>query len=130
MVKVVKREKKAVGRPPLGPFVGKRAVLNSRITQRTRQALEEAASVTGRSLSQEVEIRLEHSFIDPMRTLEDREMATNIRCMSEQLHTIDRCMERIETAVRSTNFAGVGGARRWTRLLDWWRKTDSKHGKI
>ena len=51
------------GRPPLGPDEGKRSVLNARITTRLRANLEMAAAETGRSLSQEIEFRLEQSFL-------------------------------------------------------------------
>ncbi len=44
------------------PSKDKRPVLTTRITQKTRDLLEEAVLVSGRSLSQEIEIRLEKSF--------------------------------------------------------------------
>ena len=52
------------GRRPLGPDEGKRSVLNARITTSLRAKLEMAAAETGRSLSQEIELRLEDSFRD------------------------------------------------------------------
>jgi predicted HicB family RNase H-like nuclease len=50
------------GRKPQGEFKGKASMLCTRITPETRMALEMAAKESGRSLSQEVEIRLEYSF--------------------------------------------------------------------
>ena len=53
------------GRPgprPRGPFADKRKTLTTRITENTRLRLEEAAAETGRSLSQEIELRLHSSF--------------------------------------------------------------------
>lgn len=49
------------GRPPLGPKSGKGATLATRITAETRQALDEEASRTGRSISQVVEIWLDEA---------------------------------------------------------------------
>ncbi len=51
-----------VGRRPQGEFAGKRAVLSTRITQDLRDRLEHAKKESGRSLSQEIELRLEQSF--------------------------------------------------------------------
>jgi hypothetical protein len=50
------------GPAPKGPFQGKRATLTTRITDETRRKLEAASEDTGRSLSQEIEFRLEQSF--------------------------------------------------------------------
>jgi hypothetical protein len=43
---------------------GKRHPLNMRTTKETRERLEAAASTNGRSLAQEVEVRLERSFTE------------------------------------------------------------------
>jgi hypothetical protein len=43
---------------------GKRHPLNMRTTKETRERLEAAASANGRSLAQEVEVRLERSFAE------------------------------------------------------------------
>ena len=53
-----------LGRPPKGPYEDKRKTLSTRITSNLRTRLEEAAEETGRSLSQEIEFRLEQSFKD------------------------------------------------------------------
>jgi len=50
------------GPRPQGPFEDKRKNLTTRITEKTRSMLEAAASGTGRSLSQEIEFRLEQSL--------------------------------------------------------------------
>jgi hypothetical protein len=60
-VAAVKR-KPGGGRKPRGEYSGKSAVFSTRITPETRSKLEEAATKSGRSLSQEVERRLEDSF--------------------------------------------------------------------
>lgn len=50
------------GPKPQGPFEDKRRTLSTRITEETRSRLDDAARVSGRSLSQEIEFRLEQSF--------------------------------------------------------------------
>src|SRR5215831_11735233 len=50
------------GRKPRGEFHGKTAMLTTRITPGTRAALDRAVQKSGRSLSQEVERRLDASF--------------------------------------------------------------------
>lgn len=50
------------GRKPKGEFSGKGAWMSTRITQETRDKLEAAAKESGRSLSQEIERRLDDSF--------------------------------------------------------------------
>jgi TraY domain len=54
--------KRRPGPRPKGPFEDKRRTLTTRITDATRQRLEEARAATGRSLSQEIEFRLDGSF--------------------------------------------------------------------
>ena len=62
MARKAKRITPRRGRPPLARDKGKRAVLNARVTKKIRQRLETSASARGRSLSQEIEFRLERSF--------------------------------------------------------------------
>ncbi len=50
------------GRPPRGPYANKRKTLSTRITSTLRTRLDEAADQADRSLSQEIELRLEQSF--------------------------------------------------------------------
>ena len=59
------------GRPPLAETEGKRSVLNARVTRETRQRLQEAAANSGRSLSQEIEFRLERTFAQDDARYED-----------------------------------------------------------
>ena len=54
--------KKRIGRPTKKPKPGERVPLGLRITPRMKSKLEEAATKKGRSLSQEVEMRLEMSL--------------------------------------------------------------------
>jgi hypothetical protein len=50
------------GPKPRGPYEGKRETITTRITPGTRQKLDQAAEAADRSLSQEIELRLERSF--------------------------------------------------------------------
>lgn len=50
------------GRPAKGPFQNKSRTLSTRITKETREQLEKGAKKSGRSLSQEIEFRLDQSF--------------------------------------------------------------------
>ena len=52
------------GRPPRGEYVDKRKTLSTRITSDLRDRLDKSADESGRSLSQEIEFRLEQSFRD------------------------------------------------------------------
>jgi hypothetical protein len=54
--------KKRMGRPTKAPVEGERVSLGLRVTADIKRRLEEAAVKKGRSLSQESEFRLEHSF--------------------------------------------------------------------
>jgi hypothetical protein len=58
----MERERKRRGPQPRGEFEDKRRTLTTRITDITRQRLEAASRTNGRSLSQEIEWRLERSF--------------------------------------------------------------------
>ena len=55
-------KKRGPGRPARGPYTDKRKTLTTRITADMREALEDAAKKADRSLSQEIELRLEQSF--------------------------------------------------------------------
>ncbi len=57
------------GPRPRGPFEDKRRTLTTRITDGTRDRLDTAAAAAGRSLSQEIEMRLEQSFRDEDRAV-------------------------------------------------------------
>lgn len=61
---MVKRRARGGGRKPKGDITGKSAVFSTRIRPETRAALERAARESGRSLSQEIEKRLEYGLVD------------------------------------------------------------------
>ena len=52
------------GRPPIKSGKPKRASFNTRLRDETKRGLEAAAEASGRSLSEEIEFRLEQSFRD------------------------------------------------------------------
>jgi hypothetical protein len=66
----MKAEGKRRGRPPLEPGKAKRAAFNARLRPALKLALETAARQQGRSLSEEIEFRLERS-LDQERHLAD-----------------------------------------------------------
>ena len=55
-------DRKKPGPQPRGPYSDKRKTLSTRITVETRRQLDKAAKDSGRSLAQEVELRLDRSF--------------------------------------------------------------------
>ena len=59
------------GRKPMGEFRGKTETLTTRITAAVRSGLEREAARNGRSLSQEVETRLEASLQAPQKLLDE-----------------------------------------------------------
>ena len=69
-------EKKKPGPKPKGPFKDRSAVLTTRLSQETRDALEEAAEKSGRSLGQEAEFRIMNSLISEKRALENTKEIT------------------------------------------------------
>jgi hypothetical protein len=59
---VAKLKKKRIGRPTKPPKEGQRVPLGLRVTAAVKRGLEAAAIKSGRSISQEAELRLEHSL--------------------------------------------------------------------
>lgn len=65
--------KRGRGRPPLDPDKAKREPISFRTTRELRDKLDNAADNSGRSLAQEVECRLQQSFVQEQRVQEIRE---------------------------------------------------------
>jgi hypothetical protein len=80
------------GRKPRGEFKGKTATLTTRITPTTRGALESAARKSDRSLSQEVEYRLDQSL------LKNRDRRGDILALAEAIAMLLQCVERATKA--------------------------------
>jgi len=87
---MAKKRAPGAGRKPRGEFQGKSAVLTTRITPETRTDLDRAAKRSGRSLSQEVEVRL-RSSIEKVRSI-DR--SRHIRALGEAVMLVARYIER------------------------------------
>jgi Arc-like DNA binding domain len=66
MIVAMRKEQKTqrLGRPPLHDGASKRAQFNTRLRQEVKKRLEQAAASAGRSLSEEIEHRLEQSLRD------------------------------------------------------------------
>ncbi len=62
------------GPRPRGPYEGKRKTLTTRITEQTRNRLDDAARDADRSLSQEIEMRLEQSFLEDLGSESTRKL--------------------------------------------------------
>jgi hypothetical protein len=73
----------------VGPFKGKSATITTRIMPSTRVHLEEAAAASGRSLSQEIELRLRHS-VQP-----DDKRARHIKAAGELIRLAVEEVERL-----------------------------------
>jgi hypothetical protein len=77
------------GPSPKGEYVGKSSVFSTRIRPDLRKRLEQAAKLSGRSLSQEVEHRLRRSFIEDDKIADafgDRRTYRLMRMMADAIH--------------------------------------------
>src|SRR5690242_4365213 len=94
------------GPKPRGPFENKRLTLTTRITEDLRKKLEAAAEATGRSLSQEIELRLLESFTAAERlasieqfAAETMQFSRETRAANERMAaSADRAMTAAEQA--------------------------------
>lgn len=110
------------GPKPRGPFQNKRRTLTTKITESTRKSLEEAAAGTDRSLSQEIEFRLEQSFYD------DREYGgAQQRALFRTLAAVASIIEeRTGKSWIEDGWTAVAVNRAWRELIQEFRpKTDS-----
>jgi hypothetical protein len=103
------------GRPTLPEGKGKRQTLALRVTEERRKALEEAADRSGRSLSQELEIRLERSF-DEEAAYGGTEMAALFRTMAGAASVIRSRLGGKLWSRDAEAFIAVRAA--WLRILD------------
>jgi len=83
------------GRPPLPPGEGKRTPLTIRSTQALKEELVKAAKASGRSLAQEIELRLVRSLIED-------------HGKSEQEMRIDRFWQMFKTTVLTLSGQKLG----------------------
>ena len=106
-------------RAKLPPGEGKRTPLNMRTTRELRERLEREAADSGRSLAQEVEVRLERSFRDEDALIK----AFGGRKTYAVLRVMGSVAAQIQTRTGKTVAdwkTGVAIGRAWKRLiLDW-----------
>ena len=60
----MEKQRRRPGRPPRTPAPGERVPMSFRVTPEFKAKLDQAAKESGKSLAQEVEQRLERSFVD------------------------------------------------------------------
>jgi hypothetical protein len=85
---MARKRRPGAGRPPRGEFKEKRAAFMTRITTKTRTALDRAAAKSGRSLSQEAEFRLDGSFVA------ERRHRPGLRALAMAITMVAECIER------------------------------------
>ena len=85
---MAKKRAPGAGRKPRGDFTGKTATLTTRITAETRAAMERAAQKSGRSLSQEVERRLNDSVRN------ERNRRYDVRALAEAIAIVAEKVEK------------------------------------
>jgi hypothetical protein len=103
------------GRPALPKGAGKRHALGLRVTAECRKALEEAAASSGRSISQEIEFRLERS-LQQDAAFGGREMAGLFLMMSGAAALI--CARRGAKAWSSDSETFLAIRAAWRGLID------------
>lgn len=62
MAEIEEKPRKRTGRPPKAPEKGRRQNYTFRMSDETRDKVVESAAISGRSMSEELEWRVEHSF--------------------------------------------------------------------
>ena len=102
---MAKKRAPGAGRKPRGEFKGKSATLTTRVMPETRAAMERAAQKSGRSLSQEVERRLNDSVLN------ERNRRSDVRALAEAIAIVTEKVE-IATGKRWLQDAFTGDALR------------------
>ncbi len=110
-----KQSKTKMGRPPLSPGKRRGASMGFRPTPGIRGKLEEAAKANGRSMSQEVEHRLERSF--------EEDEARGGRNTNDVFKVMGAVAAHIQTRTGKTPAdwkTGLAIGRAWKRLITDW----------
>jgi hypothetical protein len=92
------------GRKPKGPIGSNGAWLQARITDELRANLEQAAAASGRSLSQEAQVRLKESFDLPAE-LQRHWGTAEVRALAQ---LVSRVVSSTHSAVGATPFQEAG----------------------
>ena len=106
----MQKKKRARGRPLLPPSKGKRNQLVFRVTNEMRARLEAAAEVSGRSLSHEMETRLERSFWEEDKTYESfggRDKHRLMKWLALSIHVAEGITEKSWRKDRKTALFAV-----------------------
>ena len=109
------KQTRRTGRPPSTPGQPKRSAFNTRLRAETKQRLEDEARIAGRSLSEEIEFRLEQSFRD--------EAAYGGRNTNDVLKVMGAVAAQIQTRTGKTAAdwkTGLAIGRAWKRLITDW----------
>ncbi len=118
-----KTKRKRPGRPPQGEYVDKRKTLSTRITSGLRDRLDKSADESGRSLSQEIEFRLEQSFRDEKalyREFGDKSLYMTMRWFALTLDEAQQITEKPWKKDEET--FGIAANALWTMLRKGLRK--------
>jgi len=107
--------KKRRGRPPLSPDEGKRYTLSLRVSEERRWELEQAAAESGRSISQELEMRIEQGARDT-RILGGPQMTNLFRMMAAAAQLIEARSKDKNWFSDYEVFISVREA--WRRIID------------
>jgi hypothetical protein len=87
---------KRIGRPTKPPVEGERVPLGLRVTAAAKRKLEEAAIKSGRSISQEAELRIERSFDDDrLASVEEQLKGWKLNQWTEQFDKLNQWMEQV-----------------------------------
>jgi hypothetical protein len=92
------------GRKPKGPIGGNAAWLQARITDDLRERLEQAAAASGRSLSQEAQVRLQESFDLPAE-LQKSWGSPEVRALAQ---LVSRVVRTVHGSVGASLFSEAG----------------------
>ncbi len=121
------KQTRRTGRPPSTPGQPKRSAFNTRLRAKIKKRLEFEAERAGRSLSEEIEIRLEQSFRDEDALIE----AFGGRHTDGVLKVMGSLAAHIQTRTGKSASddwkTGVAIGRAWKRLIhDWLPKPPAK----
>ncbi|QQN62126.1 TraY domain-containing protein [Bradyrhizobium diazoefficiens] len=99
-----KRRSPGGGRKPAGPIRGNASWLQARITEDLRARLDEAASASGRSLSQEAQLRLQQSFNLPAE-MQKRWGTPEVKALAQ---LVSRLARSVQATVGANPFTEAG----------------------
>lgn len=111
--KVVKKPKAVLGRPALKPGSPKRSSFNTRLRAETKESLEAEAAKSGRSLSEEIEFRLEQSLRDEA-ALGSAELSALFRMLGAAANLIEA---RTGKSCMADHMTSIAVRAAWKKLI-------------